>query len=301
VALVMNGGYVANVSVLAALADAEVIGKPVAILADRLCHNSLLQGAMLSGAHLTRFRHNDYGHLHELLHKEADKGAHVIIVSESVFGMDGDRADLGVLTALAEAHGAMLYIDEAHATGLFGPGGFGLCAEHPGKIDIAMGTFGKALGGFGAYIGCSAAMRDYLIQRCGGFVYSTALPPAVLGAIDAALELVPQMDAARAHLGTQSDRLRAALVAQGWNCGQSTTQIIPLILADEEAALSLADDLRGRGILAPAIRPPTVPKGTSRLRLSLSAAHGAEDIDRLIAALAQCAPRFASRAQSLAS
>ena len=293
-ALVMGGGYQANLTVLAALADGEALGKPVTVLADRLSHNSLLQGAMLSGARFSRFQHNDYDHLEGLLQKQ--NGAHTIIVTESVFGMDGDCADLAALTALARRYDAMLYVDEAHATGLFGPRGFGLCAGHGGEIDIAMATFGKALGSYGSYLACNKVLRDYLIQRCGGFIYSTALPPQVLGAIDAALELLPQLDKERAYLQQQSARLRQALQQQEWNTGDSTTQIIPVILGSEQAATTLAGILHEQGILAPAIRPPTAPRGTSRLRLSLSAAHKAEDIDRLITVMAEQAKSFAAPA-----
>ncbi len=298
--MVLNSGYQANLTVLAALADADVVGKPVTILADRLCHNSLLQGAILSGARLMRFQHNDYEHLENLLGEQAAKGAHVIIVSESAFGMDGDCADLVALTALAQNFDAMLYIDEAHATGLYGPNGSGFCAAHKGKIDIAMGTFGKALGGFGAYAGCSATMRDYLIQRCGGLIYSTALPPSVLGTIEAALELLPQMEQERDYLREQSNRLREGLRQQGWDCGASTTHIIPVILGDEEAATQLANILKQNDILAPAIRPPTVPRGTSRLRLSVSALHSKQDIDQLLKIMSEQAPRYTSP-QALAS
>jgi 8-amino-7-oxononanoate synthase len=254
----------------------------------------LLQGVLLSGAKLLRFRHNDKAHLETLL--QAQQGAHIIIVSESVFGMDGDRADLATLIALARTCGAMLYIDEAHATGVCGPRGFGLCANYKGQINIAMGTFGKALGSFGAYIACSQSLRDYLIQRCGGLIYSTALPPSVLGANLAALELVPQMDSERAYLQEQSARLRDSLRAQGWDCGASVTHIIPVILGGEDSALNLSERLAERGILAPAIRPPTVPRGSSRLRISLSTAHKTEDIDRLIAIMGEEAPHFAAPA-----
>jgi 8-amino-7-oxononanoate synthase len=196
----------------------------------------------------------------------------------------------------------MLYIDEAHATGLFGPDGFGLCVEHKGKIDIVMGTFGKALGSFGAYVACSAVIRDYLLQRCGGLIYSTALPPMVLGAIEAALQLLPQLQNERTYVQQQAMRLRQALQRQGWNCGASTTHIIPVILGDEHTATALADRLMQKGFLVPAIRPPTVPRGTSRLRISLNAAHKAEEIDRLIALMAEQAvfPAVAS-VEALAS
>ena len=288
-ALVMSSGYQSNVMVLAALADSSVIGKSVTILADRLSHNSLLQGGLLASAtgdtKLARFHHNDYAHLETLLQQQAEKNTQCIIVTESVFGMDGDCADLGVLSVLAEKFGAMLYVDEAHATGLYGADGFGLCANHKSRIDIAMGTFGKALGSFGAYIACSHAVRDYLVQRCGGLIYSTALPPAVLATIDAALDLLPTLDNERAFLVAQSSRLRQALQQQGWNCGNSTTHIIPIILGHEEAATELAEKLKQNGILVPAIRPPTVPRGTSRLRISLSAAHSKADINQLLSAI----------------
>ena len=293
-ALILQGGYATNLTVLAALADAEVLGKPVTVLADRLAHHSLLQGAKLGSARLMRFRHNDAAHLEALLKAQRATDSHIIIVTESVFGMDGDCADLVALTALARRYGAMLYVDEAHATGLFGRDGFGFCADYP--VDVAMGTFGKALGGFGAYIACSSALRDYLIQKCGSLVYSTALPPSVLGAIETTLEILPTMQAERAHLHTQTARLREALHAQGWNCGTSTTQIVPVLLGGEETALKLAEVLRAEGILAPAIRPPTVPRGTSRVRLSLSAAHSAADIDGLIVAMECLAPHFRTAA-----
>lgn len=294
-ALVLAAGYQANLSVLSALADAKVVGSDVAVVADRLSHHSLLQGAQLSGARVTRYRHNDYGHLESLLKSLSSKGAFCIVVSESVFGMDGDCADLLRLGDIADSYGALLYIDEAHATGVAGKNGFGLAADCPGKVDVVMGTFGKALGSFGSYIACSSSIRDYLVQSCGGLVYSTALPPAVLGSIDAALDMVPDMEQERAYLRKVSDRLRSSLRAQGWDCGQSSTQIVPVIVGSETAALELSAALLHEGFLAPAIRPPTVPAHGSRLRLSLSAAHAADDIERLIVEMNGLAPRYAKR------
>ncbi|GAA0529312.1 8-amino-7-oxononanoate synthase [Rhizomicrobium palustre] len=283
-ALILAAGYQTNLTVLAALADKDVLGRKVTILADRLIHNSLLQGALLSGARLARFHHNDLAHLETLLARESENA--VIIVSESVFGMDGDVADLAALGALAKRFGAMLYIDEAHATGLFGKNGFGLAADCPDLVDIVMGTFGKALGSFGSYIACSKAARDFLVQRCGGLVYSTALPPQVLGSIAAAIDLVPTLEAERAHLETLSQRLREGLVALGFDCGASATQIVPVIIGDEARAMAMVAALEEQGFLAAAIRPPTVPQGTARLRLSLSAAHQTEDIDAFLSVMA---------------
>lgn len=295
-ALLLASGYQTNLTVVAALADREVAGRPVAVIADRLAHNSLLQGAILAGARLMRFRHNDYDHLGHLLGEQTAQGRFAIVVSESVFGMDGDRADVAALGKLAQAHEALLYIDEAHATGVLGSNGFGLTADNPDAADIAMGTFSKGLGCFGSYIACSAVLREYLIQRCGGLVYSTAMPPALLGSIAAALDLVPALNTERAYLLAQAERMRKALYRQGWDCGNSTTQIVPVIVGTEKAALEIAAKLLREGFLVPAIRPPTVPKGASRLRVSLSAAHRAEDIDAFIAAMEKLAPLYTREA-----
>lgn len=289
-ALILGSGYQTNLSVLAALAADDVHDKSVVILVDRLAHNSLLQGAQLSGARFQRFQHNDDDHLGRLLEQHGAAGTSCIVVSESVFSMDGDCADIAALSTLSRKHNALFYLDEAHATGVFGPSGFGLAAGHKGEVDVVMGTFGKALGSFGAYVACSRSVRDYLIQRCGGLIYSTALPPPVLGAIEAALELLPELDTARAQVLHLAATLREGLRAQGWLLGASTTPIIPLLLGDESAALNLAEKLEERGFLVPAIRPPTVPRGTSRLRFSLSAAHGTEDITALLDVMAEMNP-----------
>jgi 8-amino-7-oxononanoate synthase len=289
-ALVLAAGYQTNLTVLAALADKAVLGRPVTIAADRLIHNSLLQGALLSDAKLARFHHNDLDHLQTILKRETDAGHIVIVVTESVFGMDGDRADLIAIGALSAQYEALLYVDEAHATGVLGKNGFGLAADCPQSVDIAMGTFGKALGSFGSYIACSQDLREYLVQRCSGFVYSTALPPPVLGSIAAALELLPSLDKERGHVLSLAERMRAGLRAQGWDCGASTTQIIPVIVGDEVAALKLSVKMEEEGFLVAAIRPPTVPAGTARLRLSLSAAHKDEDIDQFLMLMAEFKP-----------
>ncbi|WP_298352130.1 8-amino-7-oxononanoate synthase [Rhodoblastus sp.] len=295
-ALIMAAGYQTNLTALAALAEPEMARRPVSILADRLAHHSLLQGALLSGARLMRFRHNDCDHLESLLRSRARKGDYCVIVTESVFGMDGDLADLARIGALARDFGALLYVDEAHATGVFGARGYGLCEDFPELVDVAMGTFGKALGGFGSYLACDADIRDFLVQRCGGFIYSTGLPPAVLGAIDAALALVPQMARERERLLSRAEVFRATLRAQGWNCGASASQIVPVIVGGEAETVALAAELERRGFWVAAIRPPTVPQGSSRLRISLSAVHTEEDLDALVAALGEFAPKNAGAA-----
>ena len=288
-ALVMASGYQANFSALAALADPEVTGRATTILADRLAHHSLLQGARLSGARLMRFQHNDCGHLESLLRARTENGEFCIVVTESVFGMDGDLADLRQISHLGKIFDALVYVDEAHATGVFGSNGYGLCEDIPEGIDVAMGTFGKALGGFGAYLALPEVLREFLVNRCGGLIYSTGLPPAVLGAMKAALELVPLMGAERAALLARAERLRRKLRAAGLDCGASASQIIPVVIGGERETLELAAQLEERGLLVAAIRPPTVPAGTSRLRISLSADHSDEDVDALARVLVKFA------------
>ena len=204
-ALLFPSGWQLNAAVLAALLKAA----PQALLfTDRLIHASLHAGA--AGHRQIRFRHNDLDHLEELLAGYADRPGPRLIVTESVFSMDGDRTDLARLGAIARAHDAFVYLDEAHATGVLGPEGRGLSAEAPGAADLVMGTFSKAMGGFGAYVAGSRLLIDYLVNVCGGFIFSTAPPPAMLGAIDAALDLVPGMEAERARLAAHGVHCCAA-------------------------------------------------------------------------------------------
>ncbi len=285
-ALLLASGWQANAAVLPALLRAAASQGEVELYADKLNHASLHHGCQAAGVKQIRFRHNDLAHLESLLAAKAESAAGQpvsrFIVTESVFSMDGDRTDVERLATLADRYRAFVYLDEAHATGVLGPRGMGLAGLAPGRIDLAMGTFSKALGGFGAYVAGSRALCDYLINACSGFIYTPALPPAVLGAMDAALDLVPTLDAERARLAAAGDNLRAALRGMGLDTGASSTQIVPAIVGDEARALALASGLEQRGLLAVAIRPPTVPAGTSRLRVTLSAAHRDVDVARLI-------------------
>ena len=279
-ALLFPSGWQCNASVLAALLRAA---PDTLLFVDQLIHASLHAGS--AGRRQIRFDHNDLGHLSALLDEHRDAPGPRLIVTESVFSMDGDRADIAALSALARRHDAFLYIDEAHATGVLGPQGRGLSAAHPGAADLVMGTFSKAMGGFGAYVAGSQTLIDFLVNACGGFIFSTAPPPAMLGAIDAALDLVPGMDAERGTLVMHGEHLRARLGDAGIDTADSSTQIVPAIVGEATAALALADALAAGGLLAVAIRPPTVPPGTSRLRLALRATHDTADIDRLADAI----------------
>lgn len=283
-ALLFASGYQANASVLPALID--LMPGLVKVFADRLNHASLHAGLAQAGARQIRFRHNDLDHLERQLQALDNQGPSRLIVTESVFSMDGDRADLPGLLGLASRYDAILYLDEAHATGVVGPRGSGLASTLPrGAPVIVMGTLGKALGGFGAYVAGPQLLIDALVQRCGGFIYSTAPPPPVLGALDAALDLVPGMDVERARLMANAERVRQAAAARGLPTFGSTTQIVPIGLGAESRALSAQAELETAGLLAVAIRPPTVAEGQSRLRLSLSAAHDEAAIARLIEAI----------------
>lgn len=280
-ALLFATGWQANAALIPALAKAA---KGTVILADELVHNSIHAGLRASSADVHFYDHNDYDHLHALLQQHRQAPARIII-TESVFSMDGDRADLPRLNALAAKHDAMLYIDEAHATGVLGARGAGLTADHPGA-QIVMGTFSKALGGFGAYVACPQVVREYLVNMCAGLIFSTAPPPAVLGAMDAALELVPGMDDSRAHLAALGEQLREGLQELGYDTLDSTTQVVPLVVGAEADALALGEHLLNHGVAALPIRPPTVPRGTSRIRFALRSTLSGTDVEQVLTAVA---------------
>ena len=274
-ALIFNSGFQANVTVLPALADPDAL-----ILSDQLNHNSIIQGAILSRCKKILYPHNDLKQLTSLLDTHHRDHSRIIIVTESLFSMDGDKSGIDALVELSKTYNALLMIDDAHATGVLGAGGMGLAC---GKdVDVVIGTFSKALGSFGAYVACSKQMREYLINCCSGFIYSTALAPPVIGAIDAALDLIPKMKKDRKELQENASFLRKNLHGRGFNTGDSTTHIIPVIVGDEGDTLALSKQLDEAGYLATAIRPPTVPEGQSRIRLTLSTAHTQEQIEGLI-------------------
>ena len=282
-ALVMASGFQTNAAVLQALFDPTVLGAEPLVFADRLNHASMHFGCQAAGVRQLRYRHCDAAHLAELLSQYQGGERSRFILTESVFSMDGDVAPLEEIARLAREHDACLVVDDAHATGILGRAGCGLSAD----ADIVIGTFSKALGGFGGYVASTETMRDYLINRCGGIIYSTALPPPLLGAINAALDLVPGMDEERAHVARLAERFRAGAKAVGLDTGASTTQIVPVIMGSPEAAIGMSERLKRAGLWASAIRPPTVLAGTARLRVAFTAAHEDSDIDQLLDVLAK--------------
>ncbi len=285
-ALIFGSGYQTNATVLTALINAKVLGAEPLVFCDRLNHASLHHAFKVADVKQIRFRHADLKHLRELLDKHAHSDQPKFIVAESVFGMDGDVIDVAALAELAREHQAFVYLDEAHATGVMGANGHGLTADLAQPIDLAMGTFSKALGGSGAYVACSQAVRDYLITSCTGFIYSTALSPVVVAAMFKAWELLPTLQVERARLMQTAADLRQRLQALGLDTGESTTHIVPVILGDEQRTLKARDLLQQRGINVSAVRPPTVPHHTARLRMALASHHTPEHIDALVQALA---------------
>lgn len=282
-AVLFNTGYMANVGVIAGL-----MGKGDVILSDKLNHASIVDGQRLAEARYYRYPHNDLERLEDLLKKQA-AARRVLIVTDSVFSVDGDVAPLRELVALKERYGAWLMIDEAHATGVFGARGAGL-AEALGltaAVDIHMGTFSKALGSFGAYVAGSGPLIEMLYNKARSFIFSTALPPPVLGAMQAAVEIVQQEPQRRQYLLAQAARFRRRLQAGGLDTLASSSQIIPVLVGDNARALEFAGALRQAGLMVVAIRPPTVPPGGARLRFSLSAAHPEAELTQAAAVIVQ--------------
>ncbi|HEX4917376.1 MAG TPA: 8-amino-7-oxononanoate synthase [Limnobacter sp.] len=293
-AMVFGSGYQANATGLAALLDKTLWqGEQPLVFADRLNHASLHHACQLAGVRQIRFQHNDMNHLADCLRKHADKRQPKIIVSETVFGMEGDLLPVEQLAELALQYGAVVYLDEAHATGVWGPQGRGLGAlEHPAIAAlkalghwVIMGTFSKAVGVSGAYLACSHTLKHYLVNRCTGFVYSTAPSPFVVGAVRKSLALIPAMDSQRKALHNAAQHVRQQLHTMGLNTGQSTTHIVPVVVGHAADSLALKSHLQQRGITGSAVRPPTVPPNTARLRLALNTGHDEQALQLLLQAI----------------
>ena len=282
-ALVFNSGYHANIGILPALS-----GKGDLILADKLDHASIIDGLRLCEADFLRYRHLDCGHLESLLAERREKYKNVFIVTESVFSMDGDEADLRRLADLKSKYDCFLIVDEAHGAGVRGPNGLGLAAECgvAERVDVLIGTFGKALGSTGAYAVMAPETREFLVNRMRPFIFTTALPPVILNWSTFILEKVPGMTEKREKLRRMGIRLRERLSAiDQKRTVPGVSQIVPWLAGSDAQAVELAEKLRNKGFLVFAIRPPTVPKGTARLRFSLSAALKEQVIEELAESL----------------
>jgi len=283
-ALLFSTGYMANLGAVQAL-----VGKGDTVFADKLNHASLNDAMLLSRAAVKRYRHNDVAQLAALL--EQTQAGRKLIITDAVFSMDGDLAPLPELLALCERHDAWLLVDDAHGFGVLGEQGRGSLA-HFGIASpriIYMATLGKAAGVSGAFVAAEQAVIDTLINRARSYVYTTATPPALACALLESLKLIGQGDALREHLRGLIAQLRNGLADLRWKLMPSGTAIQPLLIGDNRAALALSEALRERGIRVAAIRPPTVPQGTARLRITLSAAHSENDVEQLIGALHELA------------
>ncbi|UTG91970.1 8-amino-7-oxononanoate synthase [Geobacter sulfurreducens] len=284
-ALVFNSGYAANSGIIPAL-----VGRGDVVFSDRLNHASIVDGCLLSRARFVRYPHNDMNALERLLAEHRGAGR-MLIVTDGVFSMDGDLAPLPALVALKRQYGALLMVDDAHGTGVLGESGRGSAEqfEVAADIDLQMGTLGKALGGFGAYVAASAEVVELLINRARSFIFSTSLPPAVLAAARAALDLVdsPEGKALRRRLARSAALFRDALQEAGFDTMGSETQIVPALVGEAEPAMTFTRRLLEEGFYVQGIRPPTVPAGTCRLRCTLMATHDESDLERAVAAMAR--------------
>ncbi len=283
-ALIMGTGYQTNTSVLEALLDPKVLKSEPLVFCDKFCHISLIATTRFM-SQLKRFRHNDLSHLALLLEKYTKDTRPKFIIIESIYSMDGDQVDFEKIILLAKKYHAFIYVDDAHAVGVYGKSGFGKAAEYAADIDMIMGTFSKALGSSGAYIACSTVLRDYLINKCKGLIYSTAISPAIIGAMDAGWEILPTLCEARARIKNYAARLRDFFKQHQLDYGTSDTHIVPWIIGDAEKTQQISQLLQAQGILGATIRPPSVPIGKSRIRFCLTARHTEEDFMSLLQAI----------------
>lgn len=288
-ALVFNSGHAANTGIIPAL-----VGRGDVVFSDRFNHASIVDGILLSGARLVRYPHNDHLQLAALMEKHA--GGRSLIVSDGVFSMDGDIAPLAELARLKRRHGALLMVDDAHGCGVLGERGRGSAEllDVGSEVDIQMGTFGKALGSFGAYAAVSAELRTLLINRARSFIFSTSLPPSVLAASLAAVELVqtPEGDLLREQLYANSRFFRNSLTEAGFRMPDGSTQIVPVVVGSAVTTMQFSEALMAEGIFAQGIRPPTVPAGTSRLRFTMMATHTHADLSGAVDAICHVGSRL---------
>ena len=286
--LLFGSGYLANVGVIAALA-----GRGDVVFSDELNHASIIDGCRLSRAEVVVYRHRDVEHLEWSLRKHGrrDGTARRLIATDTVFSMDGDVAPLEALAELAQIHGARIMVDEAHATGNLGPGGRGAVAEAglEGEIDVVVGTLGKALGSYGAYVCTSAAMVRYLVNTARSLIFSTAPPPPSVAGALTALELLEEKPHLVQRLRSNARALRRALAAEGFPVADTDMHIVPLIVGDERAAMRMCQEAIAQGAFAQAIRAPTVALGTSRLRLTAMASHTASELEMAASVFADAA------------
>ena len=285
-ALIFPSGYQANLCTIATLLNPIILGDRPIVLVDELIHRSLIDGLRLSGARIQRFKHQDLSSLRALLNQYQGPNHMIAIVVESIYSMDGDVTDLAALTQLAMIYSAMVIVDDAHGTGLFGEQGYGLAHNTPDRpIDIILGTFSKALGSQGGFVCCSNLIHQVLINSAGGFIYSTGLSPLLIGAAYGGWDLLPHLKKERQQVHALASYARQKMQAIGLTTLHSATPIIPVIVKNNVTALRWQEKLVSAGFLVSAIRSPTVPVNTARLRINITAYHDRAAIDGLLNAL----------------
>lgn len=280
--LVFSSGLAMNIGVIAALVGPEDL-----VLSDRLNHASLIDGCRLSGAHKRIYAHGNVDEVRTILGQERSRYRRALLVTESIFSMDGDRAPLEELQAVCDQYDVGLLVDEAHASGIYGATGAGLgeLAGATSKWLGKLGTLSKAIGTCGGYVAGSRDFIEYLVNKCRSYIFSTAIAPPIVAATAASVALIPQLNERREQLRRLSVKLRLQLHSQGWQTGVGDSPIVPVIIGENAATMELSQRLQEAGYYVPAIRPPTVPPGTARLRISLCAAHSIEQIECLAAEL----------------
>lgn len=279
--IIFSTGYLANYSILSSILSSNIFKKNPIVFSDKLNHQCIYEGCKDKRVNFLRFHHNDMNHLEYLLKKNKFKQNPKFILSESIFSMDGDFADIESLVNLKKKYNSFLFLDEAHATGIYGKNGFGMSLEFNNDIDCVTGTFSKAFGSFGAYVSCSKNLKSFLINKCPSFIYSTSLPFSLLASIYSGIKIIPKLKNERKKLIKNSYFLRTMLNKEGFNIGNSQTNIIPIIIGNSKKALIISKKLEKKGFYVVPIRPPSVPPNSSRLRISITSSHSQNNIKKL--------------------
>ncbi len=279
--IIFSTGYLANYSILSSILSSNIFKKNPIVFSDKLNHQCIYEGCKDKRINFLRFHHNNMNHLEYLLKKNKFKQNPKFILSESIFSMDGDFADIESLVNLKKKYNSFLFLDEAHATGVYGKNGFGLSLEFNNDIDCVTGTFSKAFGSFGAYVSCSKNLKSFLINKCPSFIYSTSLPFSLLASIYSGIKIIPKLKNERKKLIKNSYFLRTMLNKEGFNIGNSQTNIIPIIIGNSKKALIISKKLEKKGFYVVPIRPPSVPPNSSRLRISITSSHSQNNIKKL--------------------
>jgi len=283
--IIFSTGYLANYSILSSILSSNIFKKSPIVFSDKLNHQCIYEGCKNKKINFLRFHHNDMNHLEYLLKKNKFKQNPKFILSESVFSMDGDFADIAGLVNLKKKYNSFLFLDEAHATGIYGDNGFGLSTKFSNDIDCVTGTFSKAFGSFGAYVSCSKNLKSFLINKCSSFIYSTSLPFSLLASIYSGIKIIPKLKNERKKLIKNSYFLRKILKKDNFDIGNSQTNIIPIIIGDSKKTILISKKLEKKGFYVAPIRPPSVPPNSSRLRISISSCHSQNNIKKLFNSL----------------